>query len=141
MPPGRARLSTALDSAWLRRLALLAVCAFLVASPLLTKSDYRLFVATQIGIYLLVVVGLNVLTGYAGQPSLGHGALLAIGAYAAAIAMVDHGWSFWPSALLSMAVTAAAGALMGLPAFRVSTWYFALITLGFAEVVSGMLIE
>ena len=40
-----------------------------------------------------------------------------------------------------MAVTAAAGALMGLPAFRVSTWYFALITLGFAEVVSGMLIE
>ena len=83
MPPGRARLSTALDSAWLRRLALLAVCAFLVAFPLLTKSDYRLFVATQIGIYLLVVVGLNVLTGYAGQPSLGHGALLAIGAYAA----------------------------------------------------------
>jgi branched-chain amino acid transport system permease protein len=141
MPPGRARLSTALDSAWLRRLALLAVCAFLVAFPLLTKSDYRLFVATQIGIYLLVVVGLNVLTGYAGQPSLGHGALLAIGAYAAAIAMVDHGWSFWPSTLLSMAVTAAAGALMGLPAFRVSTWYFALITLGFAEVVSGMLIE
>ena len=141
MPLGRSRLSIALDSAWLRRLALLTVCLLLVAVPLLTKSDYRLFVATQIGIYLLVVVGLNVLTGYAGQPSLGHGALLAIGAYAAAIAMVDHGWSFWPAALLSMALTAAAGALMGLPAFRVSTWYFALITLGFAEVVGGMLIE
>ena len=139
--PGRSRLAIALDSEWLRRLALLAVCTLLVAFPLLTKSDYRLFVATQIGIYLLVVMGLNVLTGYAGQPSLGHGALLAIGAYAAAIAMVDHRWSFWPSALLSMALTAGAGALMGLPAFRVSTWYFALITLGFAEVVGGMLIE
>jgi branched-chain amino acid transport system permease protein len=141
MPQGRRRLSTALDSTWLPRLVLLGVCVFLAAFPLLTRSDYRLFVATQIGIYLLVVVGLNVLTGYAGQPSLGHGALLAIGAYAAAIAMVDHHWSFWPSALLSMALTAAAGAVMGLPAFRVSTWYFALITLGFAEVVSGMLIE
>lgn len=141
MPVGRRGLSSALDSAWLSRLALVAVCLLLVAFPLLTRSEYRLFVATQIGIYLLVVAGLNVLTGYAGQPSLGHGALLAIGAYTAAIMMVDHRWSFWPSALLGMVLTAAAGALMALPAFRVSTWYFALITLGFAEVVSGMLIE
>lgn len=141
VPLGRRRLSTALDSIWLPRLALLAGCLLLFAFPLMTRSDYRLFVATQIGIYLLVVVGLNVLTGYAGQPSLGHGALLAIGAYTTAIAMVDHHWSFWPAALLGMGLTAAAGAVMGLPAFRVSTWYFALITLGFVEVVSGMLIE
>ncbi len=141
MPLGRRGLSTALGSAWLPRLLVLAVCVVVAVFPLATKSDYRLFVATQIGIYLLVVTGLNVLTGYAGQPSLGHGALLAIGAYTAAIAMVDYRWSFWPSALLSMGLTAGAGALMGLPAFRVSTWYFALITLGFAEVVSGMLIE
>ena len=141
VPLGRRGLSTALDSAWLRRLTMAAVCVLLVAFPLVARSEYRLFVATQIGIYLLVVAGLNVLTGYAGQPSLGHGALLAIGAYTAAIAMVDHRWSFWPSALLGMALTAGVGALMALPAFRVSTWYFALITLGFAEVVSGMLIE
>ena len=141
VPLGRRGLSTALDSAWLRRLTMAAVCVLLVAFPLVARSEYRLFVATQIGIYLLVVAGLNVLTGYAGQPSLGHGALLAIGAYTAAIAMVDHRWSFWPSALLGMALTAGVGALMALPAFRVSTWYFALITLGFAEVVGGMLIE
>jgi branched-chain amino acid transport system permease protein len=113
----------------------------LVCFPLLIKSQYQIFIATQVGVYLMVAIGLNFLTGFGGQPSIGHGALMAVGAYTAAILMVDHQWSFWPSALAGMALTAVAGALMALPAFRVSTWYFALITLGFAHVVSAMLVE
>lgn len=118
-----------------------AIVAALALFPVVIGSQYQLFIATQVGVYLMVAIGLNFLTGYGGQASIGHGALMAIGAYAAAILMVDHQWPFWPAAGAGMVLTAIGGALMALPAFRVSTWYFALITLGFAHVVSGMLIE
>ncbi|MBN9560304.1 MAG: branched-chain amino acid ABC transporter ATP-binding protein/permease [Alphaproteobacteria bacterium] len=130
-----------LDNPWLGRTAILVLAVAIYVFPLIAHSDYRLYLGTQVGIYLLVAMGLNLLSGYTGQPSLCHGALLAIGAYVTAIATVDHGWSFWPAALVGMAITAGAGALIALPAFRVSAWYFALITLAFAEVVGGMLIE
>jgi branched-chain amino acid transport system permease protein len=125
----------------LRTLGFAAILLFIVAFPFMGHSDYRLYLGTQVGIYLLVAMGLNLLSGYAGQPSLCHGALLAVGGYVTALAMTDHNWSFWPSALASMAITAGAGALIALPAFRVSAWYFALITLAFADVVGGLLVE
>lgn len=109
--------------------------------PMLVRGEFVLFLGTQIGIYFLVALGLNLLSGYGGQISLGHGALVAIGAYAAAILMVDHKLSFWIALPISLALTAGAGALMALPAFRLSTWYFALITLGFANVIGGLLTE
>jgi branched-chain amino acid transport system permease protein len=61
------------------------------------RSNYILFVATQVGVYLLVALGLNFLSGFGGQVSLGHGALVAIGAYTTGLLMVDHGWPWWPA--------------------------------------------
>ncbi len=115
-----------------------AVAALL---PFVLKGEYALLVATQLWVFYMVVVGLNLLTGYGGQTSIGHGALLAVGAYIAAIGMVDYHLSFWAALPLAMIGTGIAGALMALPTFRLSTWYFALITLGFARVVSGLLVE
>ena len=120
---------------------LLAVAAILYVGPMLVGTDYRLFVATQMGVYVLVAVGLNLLNGYGGQVSLGHGALVGIGAYAAALLMVDAQWSFWPAVVVAMLAAAVVGAMMALPALRLSTWYFALITLGFAQVMEGLLTE
>ncbi|HEY6716008.1 MAG TPA: branched-chain amino acid ABC transporter permease, partial [Reyranella sp.] len=120
---------------------LFALALALDLAPFAVGTEYRLFIATQMAAYVLVAIGLNLLNGYGGQVSLGHGALVAIGAYTVALAMVDHQWSFWPAALLAMVAAAAVGAVMALPAFRLSTWYFALITLGFAEVVGGLLTE
>ena len=131
-------------SALQRRGPLPAYLAFVVlvgTLPLLVRGEFVLFLGTQIAIYFLVALGLNLLSGYGGQISLGHGALFAIGAYAAAICMVDHKLSFWLAAPIAIALTAGAGALMALPAFRLSTWYFALITLGFANVIGGLLTE
>lgn len=125
----------------LRFALLAALAAVLYVAPLVVGSEYRLFIGTQMGVYILVAIGLNLLNGYGGQVSLGHGALVAIGAYAAALTMVDLHWSFWPASLLAMVMAAGVGLLMALPAFRLSTWYFALITLGFAEVVAGLLTE
>ncbi|WP_395710773.1 ABC transporter permease subunit [Reyranella sp.] len=134
-------LATVIDSSRARPLLLIGLAIALYVAPLVGGGEYHLFVATQMAAYVLVAIGLNLLNGYGGQVSLGHGALVAIGAYAVALAMVDHHWSFWPAALLAMAAASAVGALMALPAFRLSTWYFALITLGFAEVVGGLLTE
>ncbi|TXL77568.1 branched-chain amino acid ABC transporter ATP-binding protein/permease [Vineibacter terrae] len=120
---------------------LLALAAILYVAPLLVGTEYRLFVATQMGVYVMVAIGLNLLNGYGGQVSLGHGALVGIGAYAAALAMVDAQWSFWPAAALAMAAAAVVGAMMALPALRLSTWYFALVTLGFAQVMEGLMTE
>jgi len=119
----------------------LVFVAALGVLPMLVRGEYVLFLCTQIGIYYLIALGLNLLSGYGGQISLGHGALVAIGAYAVAISMVDYKLSFWLAAPLALALTAGAGALMALPAFRLSTWYFALVTLGFANVVGGLLTE
>ena len=113
----------------------------LAVLPSLFRGEFALFLGTQIGIYFLVALGLNLLSGYGGQISLGHGALVAIGAYAVAIAMVDYRFSFWAALPLALVLTAGAGALMALPAFRLSTWYFALVTLGFANVIGGLLTE
>lgn len=121
--------------------AYLAFTLLVGVLPMLVRGEFVLFLATQVGIYFLVALGLNLLSGYGGQISLGHGALVAIGAYAAAISMVDHHLSFWVALPIALVLTAGAGALMALPTFRLSTWYFALITLGFANVVGGLLTE
>lgn len=115
--------------------------AVVLSLPLWLRSEFLLYLATQAGVYMIVALALNFLAGYAGQVSLGHGALVGIGAYATAILMINAKLSFFLAAPLAMIITSGAGALMALPAFRLSTWYFALITLTFAQVVGELLVE
>ena len=109
--------------------------------PLVVKSEYVLFIGTQLWVYYAVALGLNFLAGYGGQTSIGHSALAAVGAYVTALGTADLHLSFWLTLPLSIIGTAVVGALMAVPAFRVSTWYFALITLAFAQVLQGLLVE
>ena len=135
------QLARVIDSPRLRKVALWTLMILALAIPILVTTRYGQVLATRAGIYVLVVIGLNLVSGYGGQISIGHGALVAVGAYAAALGMVDHGLNFWLATGLAIAVTTIFGGLMALPALRLSTWYFALVTLGFAEVVSGLLVE
>lgn len=142
----RSRASATTVVAKKRRLStpLIGTCAVVFCTaifPLLGVSNYHVFVAASAGVYLLVAQGLNLLLGYAGQPSLGHGGLVAMGAYGSALVMVSQGWSFWVALLFGAVVAGAAAALMALPAMRLSAWYLALITLGFAIVVEGLIVE
>ena len=125
----------------LPRLALGAAAALLLALPLVWRGELVLFLATQALVMMLVAIGLNFLTGYAGQVSIGHGALVGLGAYTTALLMVDAKCSFWLAAPAGMAVATGAGLLMALPALRLSAWYFALVTLTFAQVVTDLLVE
>jgi branched-chain amino acid transport system permease protein len=116
------------------RARIVLVLAAIVAACLLplVLSNFRLFQFTQVYIYAIALLGLNMLTGYNGQISLGHGAFYAVGAYVAAIMMdqwgIDYGWTL-PVAAVTCFV---AGFLFGLPALRLEGLYLALATFSLA---------
>jgi branched-chain amino acid transport system permease protein len=91
-------------------------------------SNYSTFQFTMVLIYAIALLGLNILTGYNGQISLGHGAFYAIGAYVTAILMDKFGVPYWACIPLAGAVCLLAGFLFGLPALRLEGIYLALAT-------------
>ncbi|MDA0160349.1 branched-chain amino acid ABC transporter ATP-binding protein/permease [Solirubrobacter ginsenosidimutans] len=106
--------------------------------PFIAGSDYIFFKAGMVGIYILVAIGFNLLYGIGGQVSLGHGAILGVGAYVTGVLMAKYAWGFYPAGVAAIVAGALVGVILGLPALRLSTWYFALITLGFSQVVVGL---
>jgi len=102
---------------------LAAACAL----PFLV-SEYRTFQFTLVLVYAIALLGLNMLTGFNGQISLGHGAFYAIGAYCAAILMDKYGVPYWATIPAAGAVCLVAGFLFGLPALRLEGLYLALAT-------------
>ncbi len=95
-------------------------------------SNFRLFQFTQVWIYAIALLGLNMLTGYNGQISLGHGAFYALGAYVAAIMMDQWQIGYMWTIPAAAAVCLVAGFLFGLPALRLEGLYLALATFSLA---------
>jgi branched-chain amino acid transport system permease protein len=84
-------------------------------------------------IYLAIAaMGLNLLTGFNGQVSIGHGFFYGVGAFTSAILIVDHGWTFEATIPVALVLNGVVGLLVGLPALRVRGLYLALVTLGLA---------
>jgi len=111
------------------RKAVLLLLLVLVACALpFLVSNYRTFQLTLVLIYAIALLGLNILTGYNGQVSLGHGAFYAIGAYVAAVLMDKAGVPYWATLPAAGAVCLLAGFLFGLPALRLEGLYLALAT-------------
>jgi branched-chain amino acid transport system permease protein len=118
--------------------AVVALIAVAVALPFLV-SNYRVFQLNMVLVYAIVLLGLNILTGYNGQISLGHGAFYAIGAYAAAILMDRYGWPYWATLPVAGAVCFVSGFLFGLPALRLRGHYLALATFALAVAMPQIL--
>ncbi len=97
-----------------------------------TLSNYQIFQFTLVLIYAIALLGLNMLTGYNGQISLGHGAFYAIGAYTAAVLMDKFGVPYWATLPVAGAVCLVVGFLFGLPALRLEGHYLALATFALA---------
>jgi branched-chain amino acid transport system permease protein len=119
----------------------LAGLAALAPVPWLLTNTYHQFVVNVICINVILAVGLNIVKGFAGQVTVGHIALAAIGAYTSAVVSTELGLSFWAALPVAMLVTGFAGALVGIPSLRLEGAYLALATLGLAEsvriVISG----
>ncbi|TDR85161.1 branched-chain amino acid ABC transporter permease [Enterovirga rhinocerotis] len=122
-----------------RNLALAAAGALaLLTLPYWAKDLYWLHLATLIGAYWILIAGLNLVTGYAGQLSIGHVGLLAVGAYGFAILAGTHGLDPFLSLLLCGALGGIAGLLLGLPSLRLPGFYFAMATMAFALIVTEL---
>ena len=121
--------------------AALPIVAIFLAAILVPfiGNDYWVLIASRAAIYWILVSGLNLVVGFAGQLAIGYVALLTLGAYTASVLVAGNATPpIHPFAALAMAalVGAVAGVITGLPALRLPTFYFAMSTLGFATIVT-----
>ncbi|QCN93893.1 ATP-binding cassette domain-containing protein [Azospirillum argentinense] len=107
----------------------------LVAYALLYASPYGLRVLTVAGVYALAAIGFQIVFGMGGALSLAHGAFFGLGAYATGILGSQWGWGFAATFPVSLLVPLLLALLVGLPVLRLESHYFALATLGIAQVV------
>jgi branched-chain amino acid transport system permease protein len=115
-----------------RTLLLFAALAVVVFALPAFVNDFRAQQFAYVGVYVVALTGLDILTGYTGQISLGHGAFMAIGGYTTAILMVDHGVKDLVTIPIAIVVAGTAGVLFGFPAARLSGLYLALATFAIA---------
>jgi len=112
-----------------------------IALPRAMSADYQLHLAAIIGINTIIVLGLNLLMGYAGQVSLGQAAFVGIGAYASAILTVKVGLSPWLGMAAAVALGALTAAIVGVPLLKLRGHYLAMGTLGFGMIVHIVLVQ
>jgi branched-chain amino acid transport system permease protein len=117
-----------------------AAAGFVVAVALvpLALDDYQAYEFARVGVFFVAICGLNILTGYTGQISLGHGAFMALGGYTSAILSVDHGVDPVWTIPLGGLVAGLAGFAFGIPALRLSGLYLALATFGIAVAMPAL---
>ncbi len=138
LPGMRAAAPAGVRLASWKAAGLLALLVVASALPFL-MSGFRVFQFTQVLVYAIALLGLNILTGYNGQISLGHGAFYALGAYTTAVMIdrwsVPYGWTIPAAGLFCLAV----GFLFGIPALRLEGLYLALATFALALAVPQIL--
>jgi branched-chain amino acid transport system permease protein len=115
----------------LKRALWLALLVVAIALPFFF-SPFRVTQFTLVLSYAVAVLGLNLLLGYSGQISLGHGAFFALGAYVTAILVAKSGWPHVATVPVAAAICFVAGFAVGIPALRLHGLYLALVTLGLA---------
>lgn len=117
-----------------------SLCAVLGAAALvpLYATDFQLFKLTNILIYAIALLGMNILVGYNGQISLGHGAFYAMGAYAAVVLIVHFDVAHWAAVPIAGAICLVVGFLFGLPVLRMQTMHLAMATFAVGAVLPGI---
>nr|WP_051261377.1 branched-chain amino acid ABC transporter permease [Desulfovibrio inopinatus] len=107
----------------------------MVVAPFLLANDYYISVLILASINALIVIGLNLLLGYAGQISLGHAAFFGLAAYMTAISTVTWGMPIWLGMILGVALSAIVGYVIAVPTLKLKGHYLAMATLGFGIIV------
>lgn len=113
----------------------------LIGLPAVIPNSYIMQLVLNIMIYVVLAMGLNLLTGFTGILSLGHAAFFGVGAYVSGILNTRLGWPFWATLIASVVLTALISLLLAFPALRVKGTYLVLMTIGFGEVVRLLLVN
>jgi len=119
----------------------IAGIVLLLAFPQVFPNPYYIHLAETILIYAILLFGLDIVVGYTGQVSLGHAGLFGIGSYTTGVLVFKLGWPFLIAAPASLAVTALFGAILALPALRVTGPYLAMVTLAFGTIIQILINE
>jgi len=118
-----------------------AAITALIAFPLAVENSYYIHLVETIMIYAIVLFGLDIVVGYTGQVSLGHAGLFGVGSYTAGVLVMKLGAPLWLVLPAALGVTAAFGALLALPALRVTGPYLAMVTLAFGTIIQILINE
>jgi branched-chain amino acid transport system permease protein len=113
----------------------------MLAMPFFLKNNYYLMVLNITALNVLVVIGLNLLMGFAGQISLGHAAFFGLGAYLSGILTTTYGFPAWPTIFLAMALTAGVALAIGIPTLKLEGHYLVMATLGFNVIVYILMLQ
>ena len=113
----------------------------LVLFPFVVTSPYYLHLLVVVAIFSIVALGLDIVFGYTGEVSLGHAALFGVGAYTAGVLEFQFAIGFWVALPLAVVVAAGFGALLALPALRVTGPYLAMVTLAFGTIIAILINE
>ncbi len=103
--------------------------------PLITNNDYVIRILIMSGVFSILALSLNLVTGYTGQFCLGWAGFYGIGAYTSALLVMKMDFSFWLAMPLAGFVAACFGILLGIPTMRLKDIYLAIATLGFGEII------
>lgn len=124
------------------RIALsVAAIACLAAVPLGVTNTYYLHLIETIMIYAILLFGLDIVVGYTGQVSLGHAGLFGIGSYVAGVLFFHLHLPIWVTLPAAILIAAAFGAVLALPALRVTGPYLAMVTLAFGTIIQILINE
>jgi len=115
--------------------------AALLLFPVVVQNPYYLHLLETIAIYAILLFGLDIVVGYTGQVSLGHAGLFGIGAYTAGVLVTKLATPLLVTLIASVGVTAVFGAVLALPALRVSGPYLAMVTLAFGTIIQILINE
>jgi len=126
-----------------RRILLISIIAIALVGglPLAVHNPYYIHLVETIMIYAIVLFGLDIVVGYTGQVSLGHAGLFGIGSYTAGVLVMKLAAPLWLTLPAAIAVTAGFGALLALPALRVTGPYLAMVTLAFGTIIQILINE
>jgi branched-chain amino acid transport system permease protein len=113
---------------------------FLFVCPLFL-SDRMLTILTTMGIAVISVHGLNILTGYCGQISIGHSGFMAVGGYTSAILCAKLGWPFWAALPCAALAAGIAGLLFGLPSLKIKGFYLIMATIAAQFIIIWIIIQ
>jgi branched-chain amino acid transport system permease protein len=121
-------------------LLLLAFIAFMFTMPLYA-SHRMLTISTIIGITVISVLGLNILTGYCGQISIGHAGFMAVGGYVSAVLTVKLGWSFWAALPCAGLGAGLVGIIFGLPSLKIKGFYLIMATVAAQFIIIWVILQ
>ncbi len=123
------------------RTSLLIYALIVFGLPLFLRNNYHLMVLNIAALNIIVVIGLNLLMGYAGQISLGHAAFFGLGAYLSGVLTTTYGFPVWPALIVAFVVTGAVAYAIGIPTLKLEGHYLVMATLGFNVIVYIVMIQ